>query len=108
MLERRKLHRVVCLGHAGARTKIPNSFRRVAASTHTRQRGHARIVPTVYVAFLDQSQQLSLAKDRICEIKPVEFKLPGREDPELFYEPVIQRSIVFEFKSANRVSHLLD
>lgn len=75
----------------------------VATAAHSAESRHTRIVPSGDKAFLDEFQKLSLAHQGIGEVQSGELVLMARPDLKGLDEPVVQRSVDIELKSADRV-----
>ena len=57
---------------------------------------------------VDELQQLALAHHRVVQVEAGEFVLPALEDPELFDEPVIQRTVHLELEGTDGMRDLFD
>ena len=108
MLQHRQFNHAVGARNSSRLHEVANRLRRVAATPHPAQRGHARIVPTGYASFLDELAQLALAHHGVGQPEPVEFDLLRRKNPELLDKPVVKRLVIGEFQRTHRVRHLLD
>ena len=73
--ERAHVDPAVGLRHADALAEQLDRFRRVAAAAQADDGRHARIVPAVDDAFLDQLAQLALAGDDVGQVQAREFVL---------------------------------
>src|SRR4029078_3336248 len=74
--------------HSDRIAEIAQRFRCDAASPHSGNRRHARIIPTGNVIFVDEPQKLSLAQHRVVELEPSELRLFRRPpQPPLRAEP---------------------
>ena len=56
----------------------------------------------------DELQELAFAHDCIGKVQSSEFHLAGVEDSQGAAEPIVQRSMVFEFQGADRVCDAFD
>src|ERR1700688_4742064 len=101
MFQERQLDRSIRLRYSNRPAEIEYGFRRVAAPADSGDRGHAGIVPSANMAFLDQREQLPLAQERIRQVEPVKFYLLRMIDPELIEIPVVQRPVILELERAN-------
>ena len=108
MLQQSEFDRAVGLGHADSAAEAAQRLGRIAAAADSRQRGHARIVPSAHVALLHQLQQLALAEQRISDVQAVEFDLLRMVNAERIHVPVVERPVVFEFQRADRVGDAFD
>ena len=110
MFQQCYIYRAVIFGIAYFVDKRPNGFRSIAPSSVTTDCGHTRVIPTVYMAFLNQLEQFSLTHHGISEVQPVEFYL-SRTIFVCFQqidEIVIQRSVYFKLQCTNRVCDTLE
>src|SRR5260370_319271 len=55
-----------------------------------------------------QSEQLALAEQRVGKAEAIELNLLRRKNTELLDEPVVKRTMIFEFERANGVRDMLD
>ena len=89
--------------------KCPDRFGRVAAAPKTLERRQARIVPPGHLLVLHELQQFSLAHDRVADVQAGKLDLlrtVGCTGP--FDNPVIERAMVLELQSADRMCHAFD
>ncbi len=80
----------VRLGNARALAKIADRGRGNSAVSQSRQRRHARIVPTVHRTVLHKLFQIPFAHDEVCKIQPRKFDLTGLgRKPEAHPHPIV-------------------
>ncbi len=83
--------------------------RGVAAATVAGQGRHARVVPAIHVAFIDQLLELALAGDGVVQVEAGELVLArlGRHR-QVGEEPFVERAVILEFQSADRMRDAFD
>ena len=88
----------------------PQRARGHAAPAQPGNGQHARIVPAVHEFIVHELDELSLAHDRVSQIKPCKFILmrPGPRHFDGIENPFVKRPVHFEFQSANRMCNPLD
>ena len=82
--------------------EITDRLRRIAPAPESADGGHAGVVPTVDVTFLDELQQFALTHDRMGEVEASELGLSRtiRTLPQLLEIPVVERAMAVEFERA--------
>ncbi len=109
VLEQAHIHEVLAFGDADLVAEPADGFGRVAAAPHAAERRHARVVPAVDVAFVDELQQLALAHHRVAQVEPCELDLPGRSrHGHVVDQPVVEWTMILELERAERVRDALD
>ena len=105
-------HRVESLvfGIADGVDEVAYRLRCVAAAAHTRDGGHAGVIPAVDQPLLDQREQLALAHHGIGEVEAVELDLARtvRLVGQLVDKVVVERAVRHKFQRAYRVGHALE
>ena len=96
------------LRHAEIAREIAQTLRRIAAPAHPHDRRHTGVIPAFHYTLLHKLQQLALAQYGVRQAQPVKLNLPWMEDAELIEIPVIQRTMIFKLKRADRVGDALD
>jgi len=108
VLQQGDVHRGIGLGHTDALAKIADRLRGVAPAPQPGDSGHARIVPALYVAFVDQLDQLALAQHHKGQIQAGEFVLVWTAVRfDLVQYPIIQHAIVFKLQGTNGMGDAL-
>src|SRR5581483_4189598 len=84
--------------------------RRIAAPPQPREGRHARVVPAVDEAALDELEQLALADHRVVEVEAGELVLmrPRLRPVHRLEQPVVELAVVLELERAERVRDALD
>ena len=102
------VHNVLPLGYTYGIAKLAERLCGITSPAHTADGRHTGVVPAAYMLFVYQLQQLALAHYRIGKVATGKLVLLGREYPQLLYEPVIQRSVVYELQRAYAVCYLFN
>ncbi len=103
------LHARILARHPDRVGECANRLRPHTAATQPRDRGHARIVPSVHMPFVHQAQQLALAQHRVVELEPRKLDLRGRLfKTGRFHQPIVDIAIVLELERAQRARDPLD
>ena len=109
MLELRRVDHAVGLGDADDVAEGADRPRRVAAPAQAGEGGHARVVPAVDVALLDELQQPALGEHGVGQVEARELDLVGaRREAEVVDQPVVDVAVVLELQRAQRVGDLLE
>ena len=93
----------IVLRHPDTTNEFQNSIRSIAATAHTPQCGHSRVVPAIHMVFFHQTAQLAFAHDGVVHIQTCELDLTRFEDPKLVEEPFIERTVIFVLERTQRV-----
>ena len=110
MFQQAHVYCTVGLGHTDPFTEIAHRFRRIASATDPRDGRHPRIVPSIYRTIVHHGLQVALAHNGIGQVQTRKFDLLRRGFPpaESFQDPVVKRSVIFEFQRADRMSDPFD
>ena len=109
MLQQLLIHGGVGFGYAHALKEVLYGFGRIAATAHTYQSRHTRVIPAVYKMLLDQTAQVAFGHDRVGDIQARKLNLARRMlETGLSHNPVIQRAVYLVFQRAQRVRYALD
>ncbi len=102
MLEERDVGQRVMLGDADGLAELADGGRRVAATAHTRDRWHARIVPAGDALLLHELEQVALRHDGVGQVEAGELDLLrlGR-GVERAQEPIVERTVHLELERAD-------
>ncbi len=108
--EQGPVHGGVHFGNADTLAEIADGTGGVAPSAETAESRHAGIVPAGHGPFGDHLAELALGHDRVVDAEAGKLDLPG---PDARYgdigdHPVIQRTVIFVFQRAERVSDALE
>ncbi|MNQ21016.1 hypothetical protein D3C85_341160 [compost metagenome] len=83
--------------------------RGVAATTIAAERRHARVVPTLHMAFIDQLLEPALAGDGVVQVEPGELVLTRlARHRQVVEKPLVKRAMILELQGADRVGNALD
>ena len=107
-LEQGNVDDVVAFGHTNSFSEIADSGRRVTSAAQTANSGHARVIPTSNVIFLDELQQFALTHDGVVEVQTRKLNLLRMMDMQCLAEPVVERTVHFELQRADGVRDTLD
>ena len=94
--------------------KLAHGLGRVAAAAQAADRRHAGVVPAVYQAFLDQSEQFALAHHRVGKVQAVELVLARAVVFEvvaffkLVDKVIVERAVGHKLEGADRVGHAFE
>ena len=103
-LEPLELHRTVFFGHPGPFAEIAQRLRGKPAPPHSRDGGHARVVPSIDMSAVHQTGEIALAHDGVRQIQPAELDLAWRRlNFERLEEPFVEWAMIFELERAQRV-----
>ena len=108
LFKQRELSQTVSLSDSDLGAKVPDGFRRVTLSPKSLQRWHPRIIPTRYVSAFDEVKQFSFAGQSMRQAQPGEFNLLRMENLQCIEAPIVERTMVFKFESADGVGDVLD
>jgi len=75
MFEHGDVDGAIALGYADAFTEVTDRFRRIATPPDTGQRRHARIVPAVHMALIDELDEFALGEDDVGQVDARELDL---------------------------------
>ena len=105
MLQQLDLNCAVGAGDSDVLTEVSQGLGRYAAPPLTGQRWHARVVPAVYVAFLNKPHEAPLAGHNVGELQLGELDLARMVDAQGLQVPVVQGAVVQVLKRTERMSN---
>ena len=108
VLKKLHVYNAVLFRDAYLSTEILYRLRRVPSSAQPRDCRHPGIVPTAYESLGNQPHEISLAKNRVTEVKPRELYLAGVVYAELGDKPVVKRPVILKLKSTERMGDALN
>ncbi len=108
ILENQDIDRAVEARHPDRVAEVSNRFGGETPTAKAAQGGHAGIVPTCNVPFGHQLQKLALAHHSVRQIQSRKLHLPWMVDAKRLAEPVVERTMVLEFKCADRMRDAFD
>ena len=79
----------------------------VPAAAKTADRRHARIVPTVDVILFDEFEEFAFAHHRVGKVETRKFDLLRMVRSKFVQEPVVEGTVLFELKRADRMCNSL-
>ena len=109
MFEEGDVRQAVEFGDADGFAKSANGGGRVAATAEAADGGHAWIIPTSDMLFLDKLKELALAHQGVGEVEARKFNLAGLRGQDIGQvadEPVIERAVYLELEGADGVGDL--
>ena len=97
-----EFYAAVGFGYTNHITEIANGFRCIAATAHTGNGRHTRIIPAIYNAFIHQFFQFAFAGDGIIQLQTRKLILMRTawklcKFGQVVQHPVIQWAMVFKF-----------
>ena len=108
MLQKSNVHHAVSFGHPDALTEVADRAGRITAAPQAGDGGHAWITPSRHVSAVDQVKQFTLTHHRVAEVESGELNLLRMMDSQLFQEPVVEWSMVFEFEGTDGMGDAFD
>ena len=94
-----------------------DALRTIPATTEAANGRHSRIVPSTHQTFLDESQQIALAHERVAEVQLVELRLAGAIVLNVVglalvllhpsYEEIIEGTVLHELERTEAMRHTL-
>ena len=101
-------HRIL-LGYPDPLGEQAQCRRGIAASAHSLECWHPRIVPPAYLAGFDQREQLAFAGERVGEFQPCKLVLVrARGDLAVGHAPIVERAMVLKLQRAYRMRDALE
>ncbi len=110
IFEQRDAVERLVFGVADCVNEVADWLRGVAAAAHTRDGGHAGVVPSCYQSLFDQLEEFALRHDGVGQVETVELNLTRAVAfvGQLFYEMLVKRAVRHEFECADGVGHTLE
>jgi hypothetical protein len=109
IMEELEIHHTVRLRHPYLPAKAPQCFGRTTPTPEPADGGHPGIIPGIYDRAVYQGLEKAFAHDRVSEIQPGKFVLPGPgRNGDIFEEPVVKRTMIFKLQSAYGMCHSFD
>src|SRR4029079_5055012 len=107
-IENAHINNAICLGHADPLDEIADRLVWNATATQSRKSWHAWIVPAIDVTVTNQFGENALRQYCVSQVKPGELILMRlRRHIKVRNEPIVKRTMVFEFQRANGMGDFL-
>src|ERR1041385_6017632 len=110
MLQDSDISEPIVLCHTDVVGKMAQCLGSYSAASYAGDRWHARVIPPTNDFFVYDLKQLAHAHHGVGEVQPCKLVLVGQGtgQREMFKDPIVKRTMNFEFESADRVRHAFD